>query len=280
MDLRKFIDDLEARAAVAIKVEPGDYIKDGLLYCHECNTPKQKRLILFNEERTVPCLCQCATERRDAKEAAQRQAAFEERVRKLRAEAFPSDQMCEWTFDNDDRANERISNAMQRYAEHFDEIRKSDINGLVLFGTVGTGKSYYAACVGNALLDRGIAVMMTSFDRIYNKVQESFEGRQAFLDSLNRYPLLIIDDLGAEGSTEFMQKTVFSVIDARAQAGMPLIVTTNLSAEALKKPSDERKQRIYSRLLGMCQPIEVAGPDRRRAKLVEGSKSLKDILGL
>ena len=280
MDLRKFIDDLEARASVAIKVEPGDYIKDGLLHCHECNTPKQKRLILLNEERTVPCLCQCATARRDAREAAQKQAEFEAKVRKLRAEAFPTDMMWTWTFDNDDRANERISNAMQRYADHFDDIRKSDINGLVLFGTVGTGKSYYAACIANALVDRGISVMMTSFDRIYNKVQEGFEGRQAFLDCLTRYPLLIIDDLGAEGSTEFMQKTVFSVIDARAQAGMPLIVTTNLSADALKKPADERKQRIYSRLLGMCQPVEVAGPDRRRAKLVKESKSLKDILGL
>jgi DNA replication protein DnaC len=280
MDLTGFVKALEAQAAASIKAAEGDYEKDGLLHCGKCNTPKQYRLMILGSERTVPVLCKCEAERKEAEDAARKKAKFDEFVNRIRKEAFPAEKMLSWTFENDDRTNARISDAMKRYADNYNTIKEADINGLVLFGTVGTGKSFYAACIANALVDRGIPVLMTSFDRIRNKVQESFEGRQEYIDSIAEYPLLIIDDLGAESGSEFMQEIVFNVIDARARSGKPLIVTTNLTAQALKNPSDERKQRIHSRLLGMCQPIEVSGTDRRCDRLKKESKSMKDILGL
>ena len=282
MELNGFVDYIEqvAKTSPLNQAKPGDYEEDGLLYCGNCHTQKQHRLVILGAERTVTILCKCATERKEAEEAARKKVEFDEFVKQIRKEAFPTEKMLSWTFENDDRANARISDAMKRYAERFSEIKEADINGIVLFGTVGTGKSFYAACIANALIDRGIPVLMTSFDRIRNKVQESFEGRQEYIDSIAEYPLLIIDDLGAESGTEFMQEIVFNVIDARARSGKPLIVTTNLTAQALKSPSDERKQRIYSRLLGMCQPVEVTGADRRWARLKKESKSIKDILGL
>lgn len=204
---------------------------------------------------------------------------FDEHKNVLRSICFTEAKMLDWRFDKDDKANAKISAAMQSYADNFEKFKEAG-QGLCLFGTVGTGKSFYAACVAHALIDKGIPAFMTDFNWIRNKLQESFEGRQDFLDSLNEYPLLIIDDIGAEAETEFMQEIVFSVIDGRVKAGLPLIVTTNLTSDELKKPQSLKKQRVYSRILGMCLPIEVVGRDRRIRKLASEGQDIKDLLGL
>lgn len=90
------------------------------------------------------------------------------------------------------------------------------------------------------------------------------EDKNSFLDSLNRYKLLIIDDLGMERGTEYALEQVFSVIDARSKSGKPLIVTTNLTLSELQNPPDLAHHRIYSRVLAMCTPILFTGGDMRR----------------
>ena len=254
-----------------------DYIgEDGLLYCGDCNTPRQCRVILFGEERKPYCLCKCRAERRDEE---YRRIKLAERVAELRKNGFPEQKMLGWTFANDDGTNNKIIAAMKNYTDNFEKMRENG-KGLLLFGTVGTGKTYAAACVANALIDRGIPAHMTNFARIANTVQGMFDGRQEYYDSFNRFPLLIIDDLSAERKTEYMQEIVFNVIDSRYRSGLPLIVTTNLTGEELKHPADITNQRTFSRLLEMCIPLEVSGADRRRERLKEDFKEYKDILGI
>ena len=53
------------------------------------------------------------------------------------------------------------------YADHFDEMEKENI-GYLLWGAVGTGKSYFAACIANALMEEEIPVRMTNFAAILN----------------------------------------------------------------------------------------------------------------
>ena len=86
----------------------------------------------------------------------------------------------------------------------------------MLFGDVGTGKSFAAGCIANALLDRDVPVLMTNFPTILARLCGTFgEDRAAFLDSLGDYDLLIIDDLGAERNTEYALEQMFSIIDSR-----------------------------------------------------------------
>lgn len=280
MNLANYIDNLEKRAAERIKEEAGDYIgEDGLLYCGKCNTPKQCRVTLFGKERTPPCLCKCRVEQRDREEAERKRVEFENTVKRLRQSGFPESDMQNWTFDNADDPNDRIITAARNYAINFDEFRKSG-KGLLLFGTVGTGKTYASACIANALIDKGYPVLMTNFARIANTVSGMWEGKQEYYDSLNRFPLLILDDLAAERKTEYMSEIVFNVIDARYRAGLPMIVTTNLTSEELKHPSDISYQRTFSRLLEMCIPVKVEGKDKRLEKLKADIQPMKDLLGL
>ena len=279
MSFENAIAAIEQRAAAAIKTEAGDYEKDGLLYCGKCNTPKQCCVEIFGAIRKPPCLCKCKVEEREREEEARRQREFADKVKRFRSVGFPESEMSSWNFAADDGSNPKMSAAMQNYVQHFEEFRKQG-KGLLLFGNVGTGKTFLAACVANALIDKGVPCLVTNFARIANTVQGLFEGRQEYYDSLNQFPLLVLDDLSAERKTVYMQEIVFNVIDARYRAKLPLIITTNLTREELQKPADITYQRIFSRLFEMCTPIEIAGSDRRHAALKNDIAATKQLLGL
>lgn len=280
MELSGFIDSLEQRTADRIKAKEGDYIgDDGLLYCGKCNTKKQTRIVILGNEKTPFCLCKCEVERRDREEEERKRFEFEKRIKEYRRMGFPESEMQYWTFANADGSNERIMNASQNYVDNFGEFRKSG-KGLLFFGAVGTGKTYAAACIANALIDKGHPVLMTNFARIANTVSGMWEGKQEYYDNLNRFHLLILDDLAAERKTEYMHEIVFNVIDARYRAGLPMIITTNLTSEELKHPSDISYQRTFSRLLEMCLPVKVEGKDKRLEKLKADIQPMKDMLGL
>ena len=275
----KLFDDLSNKAAESIKAEQGDYIVDGLLYCGNCKTPKQTRVTFMGIEKTPYCLCKCEAEKRDREEEAIRQQEREKVIREYRKMGFPDAEMSNWSFGNDDMANPTLTKAMQAYVEHFGEFRKTG-KGLLLHGTVGTGKTYAACEVANALVDKGYPVLVTNFARLTNTIQGLFEGKQEYIDSLNRFTLLVIDDLGAERKSEFMQEMVFNIVDSRYRAGLPMIVTTNLDLSEITNPKDIGNARIYDRILERCHPIEVKGASRRRKAVREEYNEMQRMLGL
>lgn len=278
--MQNVVNKLITKAEQSQTLSENDYINgDGLRVCGKCHTPKQCKVEFYGIEKTVPCICKCEKEKREAEEAARKQAEFMQRVKKLRSVGFPESDMQAWSFSNDDEQNETLTKAARNYVEKFDEFKRQG-KGLLLFGSVGTGKTFAAACIANALIDKGVPVLMTNFSRIANTVQGMYEGKQAYYDSLNKYPLLILDDLAAERNTEFMNEIVYSVIDSRYRAKLPLIVTSNLTGQELKNPSDITNQRTFSRLLEMCYPLEVNGKDRRREKLKNHFEETKSLLGL
>lgn len=279
MDLKPLIDGIERIAAETIKAEQGDFILDGLLHCGKCKTPKQCRVEIFGEIRTPMCLCKCEVEKKEREEAESLRQDFLRRIKEYRKMGFPESDMEHWTFANDDMSNEKITKAMQNYVDNFGELRKTG-KGLLLYGSVGTGKTYAACEVANALIDKGYPVLVTNFARLTNTIQGMFEGKQEYIDSLNRFQLLVIDDLGAERKSEFMQEMVFNIIDSRYRSGLPLIVTTNLTIDEIKKPNDIGNTRIYDRIIERCFPIEVTGSSRRRKAVRDNYEDMKKLLGL
>lgn len=274
----KMLATIEKAAKESHPREDGDYIgEDGLLYCGKCKTPKEYRhyVEFLHSWRTNTILCACGKERYEAEKEADRKRQLEFR----RADAFAMSEMGKWTFANDDMTNPTLTNAMQKYVENFADMKKSG-KGLILWGKCGTGKTYAACEVANALIDGGYNVFVTSFSRIVNVLQESFEGRQKYINDLNRYHLIVIDDLGVERQTPYMQETVFNIIDSRYRAGLPMIITTNMDISELKKPQIASNNRIYDRILERCFPIEVNGASRRRKNIRDEYEDMKNMLGL
>lgn len=261
-----------------IKAE-GDYIKDGLLYCGKCNTQKQTRVELLGQIRVLSCICKCEAERiKEEQEARARKEALN-KVKRLKRMGFPDSEMSKWTFAKDDNSNERISQMARKYVECFEEL-KAKGKGLLLYGSVGTGKTFISACIANALIEKGHPCLVTNFARLTNTISGMYEDKQKYIDSMNKFDLVVIDDLASERDTEYMGEIVQSIIDARYRSRKPMIVTTNLTSDELKHPQDVRKQRIYSRLFEMCVPVEVKGKDRRKERLRQDYKDMEQMLGL
>lgn len=248
---------------------------DGFLHCQICTEKVETEVELFGVKKRVRCICSCRQKELNAHKDREKR---EEQERKRRI-CFAETNMKDWNFANDDRRNEKLSDAMQNYVKNFTEFRK-DGKGLLLHGTVGTGKTYFAACIANALIDNGYSALMTNFARLTNQIQGMFDGKQEYIDSLNKYTLLILDDLGAERKSEFMQEMVFNIIDARYRSGLPFIITTNLTTDEIKKPQEIGYSRIYDRILERCFPVEVSGTSRRRQNVRETFHETKEILGL
>ena len=162
--------------------------------------------------------------------------------------------------------------------EHWEEAYRQN-TGLLLFGDVGTGKSFFAGCIANALLDRDVPVLMTNFPIILNRLTGIFsEDRADFIASFDEYDLLIIDDLGVERSTEYAMEQMFFVIDSRYRSRRPMIITTNLKLSELKNPPDLAHARIYDRILERCAPILFAGKNFREENAGATKQAAKDIV--
>nr|UVX83596.1 MAG: DnaA protein [Bacteriophage sp.] len=280
MDIN-IIDTINARAARQYSEHEGDYRnEDGLLICGKCHTPKECTLTKSDgTTRTVRCACECsvAQNAKDAEEKRKRDRL--QYLDSMRRTGFPDAEMREWTFAKSDHTDQKNENIARRYVANFDAMR-SQGTGLLLCGSVGTGKSFLAAAIANELINQGTPCLMTNFSRIISRVSEKFGGDQKYLDDLNRFDLLIIDDLGSERDTEFTWEKVMNVVDARYRAGLPLIITTNLTLKDLADPSDIRRQRVFSRLKEMCVFLEVNGADRRNKKMRDKMASAKSLLGL
>ena len=251
-----------------------EVLKDGEICCQRCGGVRQRRLILFGTEQIVECLCPCEAEARDREEAQAKRRARMAEIRRRKADGLRDASLARCTFEND-RGYQPESAKLRAYAEQFPAMRKRGA-GLLLWGDVGTGKTFLAACVANALLDQGVPVLMTGTAKLLNAVAGVWPSeRNAYLESLNAYALLILDDLGMERSSEFSMEQMFSVVDGRYRTGKPLIVTTNLTLQELKNPPDLAHRRIYDRLLEMCTPIRVSGQNIRRLRAQEQMKAMK-----
>ena len=230
----------------------GEYLgEDGLLYCGNCHTPVQCRKEFLGKMRTLPCTCKCRQEemRRQKEEDEARERM--NTIRRLKSTGIQERHLLDWRFDVAEETD--TIRWAKNYVENWRKVRAENL-GLLLWGDVGTGKSFAAACIANALLEQAIPA------------------------SFNHYSLLIIDDLGIERSTEYAKEQVYAVIDERYKANLPLIITTNLTIGEIRNPDNVADARIYSRVLEMCTPVQVGGSDRRRTVSRDKQEMVKDVL--
>ena len=262
---------------------PEDYTEDGLLMCGKCHSPKQKRQLLpgrdgSRSERIVPITCQCVQEAQEQEREKKAVQDFRVRMQELQGQFCISDDAYQrFTFGTDDRRNEKCSTACRRYVDKWPEMKEHNM-GILFYGSVGTGKSFYACSIVNALLERRVSATVTNFPRLLNILQGARD-RQAVIDHLQNYQMLVIDDLGTERDSSYGAEQIFNVIDSRVRSELPLIVTTNMALEELENPPDMRLARIYDRVLEMCPiRIKMIGESRRAGNAKRRTELARDLL--
>ena len=277
----KTIEKILEQSVSSIPENAEDYYgMDGLLYCGKCHTPREaffaKGVALMGKNKH-PIECSCQRIERAKQEALISQQKHSDLVRRLKAEGFSDPAMLDWKFENDNGRSPQMCHA-HRYVEQWQTMRAENL-GLFLWGGVGTGKSFLAGCIANALMEQEVPVRMTSFARILNELNSSFSGRNEVVDKLCRYPLLIIDDFGMERGTEYALEQIYNIVDSRYRSRKPLIVTANLALDEIRHPQDTAHARIYDRLLEMCVPVSCIGVSLRKENAQEKLERMKLLIG-
>lgn len=269
------------KAATAAKADKNaeDYYKDGVLVCGKCHTNKEKKIQLAGEYVTVRCICKCESEER---ERIQKQKDYQEemrRIERLKVASLMDAKLKSATLKTftQKEDNQKLYTIVKNYVDNFETFYKSN-RGLLFWGTVGTGKSYAAACIANELLNRKTPVVMTSFVKVLQVIQDNTENETEFVNRLCAARLLIIDDLGTERNTDYALEKVYNVIDSRYRTGKPLILTTNLNLQDMQMTQDIRYQRIYDRIFEMCHPVMVNGTSWRINQAKERFNETKRLL--
>lgn len=201
----------------------------------------------------------------------------ENRVYQKRKRVFGSAQgLMSCTFDRDNGGTPQLEWA-RRYVDHWAEMRKENM-GLLFWGPAGTGKTFAAACIANALVDREVGVrMITLGEALLNLFGMSGDERIGYLEGLTTCGLLILDDFGVERRTTYAREQVYEIINRRYLSGRPMIVTTNLTLEELKH-GDRDDERIHDRVLERCVPVCFSGPSIRRENAARRLKRAKALL--
>lgn len=220
---------------------------------------------LLGRKRWVQPVCQCEQDalKSEMKKAENFQKKRE--VRELFSISNVGEKYLQATFDNFQMREgaEKAFKIAKYYAEHFDDF---GFESVMIYGEPGNGKTHLAAAVHNFLRSQGKVVVFVSMPELLNKIKTTFnkgnkDSEEQILKALNICDLLIIDDLGAEKTSDWVEEKVFTIIDARYRRQKPVFYTSNLPPKDL--PSQIGK-RACDRLIEMSQPIENKATSYRR----------------
>lgn len=135
-----------------------------------------------------------------------------------------------------------------------------EIPGVFVYGPVGTGKTQLAMRAGERMQRRGIPVLFVRTKRLLDDLRDldyAADLRQTVYDA----EALIFDDLGAARDTEFATEELCAIFDHRYDHGQSTVITSNLNGSQLAKRYGDR---VFSRIRGLCESVEVAGKDLRQ----------------
>ena len=136
---------------------------DGLAYCKICGEPVEAYFppdsILGMKKHFRQCAC--VRQKREAEEKAYKEREHCELVERNRKICFEESRMYDWNFERTE--NTATIEKAKEYTANWNDMKKNHI-GFLLWGPIGTGKSYIAGCIANALLNREITVKMTNFN--------------------------------------------------------------------------------------------------------------------
>ncbi len=161
---------------------------------------------------------------------------------------------------------DRNFQSVRRYALTF----APNSDNLLFVGGTGLGKTFLAACVARAVADRGYSVVYETASHLFANLERArFNGDEESRKEADKYTacdLLIIDDLGTEMPGQFITAALYSLLNDRLLAGKPMVVSTNLVAEELKR---RYSPQIASRLQGSFNQMIFLGEDIRILKQKE-----------
>ena len=153
---------------------------------------------------------------------------------------------------------------VKRFVERFREMESpSEMrNGLYIQGGCGRGKTMLAAAISNHF---GHKVRFTSIANLIQNIKDGFQLDEPYnMHYWLNAELVILDDMGAEKTTEFVEAELYRLLDHRYNNGLKTIITSNIPFDQIPAIYRHNGERIKSRLTSMCAVLKLQGDDQRR----------------
>lgn len=167
--------------------------------------------------------------------------------------------------DSFDKAYLRCS----RYASNFKEVLAKGL-GIYIYGSPGAGKTHLSACIANELIKKQYSVILSSIGNLIQRIKATFDKsdttEEDIFQGIRAVDLLIIDDIGSENMSDYVQEKLFEIVNARYIVKKPTIFTSNLTFdELLKKISN----RTVDRIIELSTVILKINCDSYRLKVID-----------
>lgn len=144
-----------------------------------------------------------------------------------------------------------------------------DTRNFLLMGGTGLGKTHLSTSVAKVVIEKGYDVVYETAQNIFSdfasdRFRSSYSDTEPSSEKYLDCDLLIIDDLGTEMISQFSVSCLYNIINTRLNKNLPIIASTNLSGEELRKIYQDR---ITSRLFGNFYIKLFVGKDVRQQKI-------------
>jgi len=171
------------------------------------------------------------------------------------------------TFRNyEAKGNEKAVSECRLFCKNFVK-NLAEGRGLFLTGTVGTGKTHLIAAIIDYIAriykrKYNLLIIYFTSTGLLSELKSSYEDKTSdeLISDIKHCTLLVIDDFGAEKTTDWVLETYFEIIDYRYANLYPTIIATNLTDIEIKQKLSER---IMSRIYESCKGIKLTGKDYR-----------------
>lgn len=200
----------------------------------------------------------------------------QERIQNIIEQSGMSAAMQQYRFENFYLDGFDKPEDIQKKVEWCKQFARQIVNGtcndsLFLRGDVGRGKTHLSSAIANAVLAGGKTVIYKRaadlFDMIRRyKYEESTQRWHEVLDQLISCDLLVIDDLGAERTTDFVTEQLVFLLEERNYRNKPWIINSNLK---LSQIQDSYNTRVSDRIMDRATAILLERPNSYRKEQAE-----------
>jgi DNA replication protein DnaC len=196
----------------------------------------------------------------------------------FRTRTFDKFSISLYSFQNHEIARQALEYS-KKYVDNIDEIiAKHRGTGLYYYSqTKGSGKTYLSTMLGNELTNIGHRVLWYSMPNLLQEIKNSYDRESGastadVIDRIKRVEILMLDDVGVERQTSWVNETVFSILDYRLMLGKPTIFTSNHQPDELSYD-----ERIIDRIRSMTTMIPM--PEENVRRRFASQNDLKKFLG-
>jgi DNA replication protein DnaC len=247
--------------------------------CPYCKREVPKKEMEFRgKKRTVQPICDCEAEANFEPIRKAQEKSKELELKRIFSIHDLGERFKESNFTNFIVRNgsEKCFKIAKKYVEEFDEWEGES---LMFWGEPGNGKSHLATAIANELTATGKRIVFISMPDLLEKIKATFnknsmETEGQIMNALQMCDLLIIDDVGAEKVSDWVQEVIFRIVDGRYKRLKPIMATSNLPPKEL---AERIGKRAYDRLIEISQPIQNEATSYRREKAKSRMERFKDL---